>query len=406
MKYSLRARWILPVAGPPIDGGCVTIQDDRILSVGREIASPKCHDLGDVALLPGLINAHTHLDLSDVDAPLGRPGMEMVDWLGHVIQHRFAHPATPATVEKGLYETARLGTTTLADVAQDAPPAEMVESLGVELWSFLELIGPTANRITPQLERAESHLAAGARSKSWHAGLSPHAPYSVLPDLLVRAAALSAERHAPLAMHLAESREELEFVRHGQGPFRRMLENLDACDDGIASGGLSMLDYLRTLAGAYRALVIHGNYLADEDIAFLAGRADRMAVVYCPRTHAFFGHDPYPLEKMLAAGTTIALGTDSRASSPDLGLLGEIREALRRHPTVAPETIVRLATLGGAAALGQKHRLGTIEPGRRADLVAVALPTQSRTPADPYRLLLESDAPVAAAWRRGRPTVF
>jgi len=400
---SLRARWVLPVAGPAIEGGWVTVHEDRIVSVGTKRPSGTCRDLGNVALLPGLVNAHTHLDLSNIAGPLGRPGMRLVDWLGEIVQHRLVHPPTPAAVEKGLRESSRLGTTTLADIAQDTPSDETTESAGPEVFSFLELIAPTTDRVGQQIERAEKHLAASDGAKSWRPGLSPHAPYSVHPDLLVRAVALSAEHHVPLAMHLAESPEELELIRHGRGPFRELLKRLGAWDADAFPVGLSVLDTLRTLAGAHRALVIHGNYLGEEDIALLADQSDRMAVVYCPRTHAFFAHDPYPLEKLLAAGVVVALGTDSRASSPDLDVLAEMREVHRRHPGIGPEVIVRLATAGGATALGQHHRWGTIEPGRRADLVAIALPEATRkTETDPCRLLLECDGPVVATWCGGR----
>jgi len=401
--FAIRARWVLPVAGPPVEGGWVVVQGDRVLAVEQQPPSYPGRDLGDVALLPGLINAHTHLDLSDLTVPLGRPGMTLVDWIGLIAQHKFQQPSAPAIVEQGLRESARLGTTTLADVAQHAPPLAALESLGVGLVSFLELIAPTADRIVPQLRRAEAHLASAAGATSWSAGLSPHAPYSVQPDLLVRAVALSAEQHVPLAMHLAESPEELELLHHARGPFRDLLERLGVWDPAAFPERLSVLAYLRTLAGAHRALVIHGNYLADEDIAFLAAHADRLSVVYCPRTHAFFAHAPYPLEKMLAAGVTVALGTDSRASSPDLSVLAEIRQAYRRHPTVAPATLIRLATAGAAAALGLSHRIGTIQPGHHANLLAGALPEETLPAAtDPYRLLLESDTRVVATWCRGR----
>ncbi len=402
-SFSLRARLVLPVAGEPLADGCVTIQGDRIVSVERQPTSSELDDLGNVALLPGLINAHAHLELSDVPTPLGRPGMRLVDWLGEVMQHRLQPRSTAAAVEDGLRQSVRLGTTTLADVSQEAPPADALESLGVGLISFVELIATTVDQVEPQIERAEKHLAAAAGAKSWHAGLSPHAPYSVQPDLLARAVALSAERHVPLAMHLAESPEELELIRHRRGPFRDLLQRLGVWDAGAFPDGLSTLAYLQTLSGAHRALVIHGNYLPEEDIAFLAGHADRMAVVYCPRTHAFFRHDPYPLEKMLSAGVRVALGTDSRASVPDLGMLAEMREVHQRHPDIEPETIVRLATLDGATALGLQHRLGTIEPGKQADLTAIALPEDTAgEQADPYRLLLESDTPPVATWCRGR----
>ena len=137
-------------------------------------------------------------------------------------------------------------------------------------------------------------------------------------------------------MHLAESPEELELLRHGGGPLRAFLEELGAWDATAIPPGTRPLDYLRLLASAHRALVVHGNYLDDEEIAFLGANAGRMSVVYCPRTHDWFAHRDYPLEKMLAAGATVALGTDGRGSSPDLSLLGEMRFAARRHPGVPP----------------------------------------------------------------------
>jgi len=424
------------------------MQGGRFVSVRAKPATADPMDLGNVAILPGLVNAHAHLDLNDVPGPLGKPGIGLVDWIGEVIRHRLSTPSTEQAVLDGLRESSRLGTTTLADISQAAPPfnstisddigsqgatgilpvqcesqqTPSVPSTGetpvappvalpvaaavpcVRLVSYLELIAPTLERVELQVERARSHIAAGREATSWLPGLSPHAPYSVRLDLLIQAVALSAENHVPLAMHLAESPEELELIKHRCGPFREFLERLGAWDDEAFPDRLTILGYLQTLAGSHRAMVVHGNYLADEEMAFLAKHADRMAVVYCPRTHAFFDHDPYPLEKMLSAGVVVALGTDSRASSPDLSLLAEMREAARRHPSIAPETILRFGTLGGATALGMSHQLGSITPGREADLAVVSLRHGAcRNAADLYHELLEGDAPVVATWLRGRP---
>ena len=163
--------------------------------------------------------------------------------------------------------------------------------------------------------------------------------------------------------------------------------------------GSTPLDYLRLLARARRALVIHGNYLNDEEIAFLAQQAPRMAVVYCPRTHEWFRHAPYPLEKLLEAGATVALGTDSRASTADLSVLAEMRLVARRHPGIPPAVILRLGTLDGARALGREADVGSLEPGKSANLAVVGLPDGDA--ADPHRLLLDSDCPVLRTYVGG-----
>ena len=396
---SLRARWVFPVAKMPIADGVVTIQGERILAVGKEAPRGDVENLGNVALLPGLVNAHTHLDLSDVREPLGSPGMAFVGWLRAVIDYRLVTPVSPRAVPVGLRESLRQGTTAIGDISQTEPPDRQGEQPGPDVTSFLELIAPTPSRIASQLARAQQHIQAAGGSGAWHAGLSPHAPYSVHPDLLSAVVALSVRRHVPIAMHLAESREELALIEHHGGAFRDFLGQLGAWTPELCPTELRPLDYLHQLALAHRALVIHGNYLDDEEIGFVASRADRMAVVYCPRTHAYFQHDAYPLEKMLASGALVALGTDSRASSPDLSVLAEMRLAARLHPAVGRDTILAMGTSCGAAALGQGHVFGTIEPGGQADLVAVSLP--DRVAGDPHELLLASDEPVVATWCRG-----
>jgi cytosine/adenosine deaminase-related metal-dependent hydrolase len=162
-----------------------------------------------------------------------------------------------------------------------------------------------------------------------------------------------------------------------------------------------VLDYLRELTAAPRALAIHGNYLAADEIEFLAAHADRLAVVYCPRTHAWFGHTPYPLAHMLSAGVRVALGTDSRASNPDLSLLEEMRFVARHHPQLDPARVLELGTLAGALALGRDGDIGTLEPGKLANLAMVPLPEYEAV--DPHELLFDSALAVCQTWYRGRP---
>lgn len=397
---TLRARYLFPVTGEPISDGVLSIAGERIVAVGRQPGGAEVEDLGNVAVLPGLVNAHAHLEFSDLSEPLGSPGMGFVDWIRRIIQRfRQQRSTSRGPIARGLQECIRSGTTTLGEIAQPGWPADLFEAATLEATVFLELIAPTPERIGPLLELAPQHIRAADPSGQWRPGLSPHAPYSVLPQLLSAAVSLSASGRVPIAFHLAESREELQLLRSSSGPFRDYFEELGTCDPDLFGRGTRPLDYLRTLAAAHRTLIIHGNYLNSEDIAFLAERAERMSVVYCPRTHAYFGHDAYPLEQMLAAGVTVALGTDSRASSPDLRLLAEMRFVAERYPTLARDVVLRLGTINGARALGRDHEVGSLEPGKYANLAVAALPDHDAT--DPHELLFESERPVVATWYRG-----
>jgi aminodeoxyfutalosine deaminase len=396
----LRARYVFPVAGRPIASGTVTIEGQRIVAVGQ--CGGQSHDLGNVAILPGLVNAHAHLDFSDLAEPLGRPGISLPDWIRLVMADRRERAdKTRQPVALGLAEGLRQGVTTVGDIAQPGWSTADVAGSPLGVTAFLELIAPKAERVAGARELARTHLqAAAAPSTSWQSGLSPHTPFTVHPELLAAVIGLSARERVPLAMHLAESQEELELLRHGTGPLRGLLEGLDAYDPTTIPVGTRPLDYLRLLASAHRTLVIHGNYLDDEEVAFLAANAARMAVVYCPRTHAWFARGTYPLQEMLAAGVSMALGTDGRGSSPDLSLLAEMRFVARQYPGVGLDRVLQLGTIDGARALGRDRDVGSLEPGKQADLAIVALPNHDA--ADPHELLFRSDEPVIGCYCRGR----
>ena len=395
-RLLLKARFVFPVAGEPIRDGAVTIEGARIVAVGPCGATVprEARDLGNVAILPGLVNAHVHLDFSDLPAPLGEPKIGIAPWLSRVMDYRRHSPgAGPSAVARGLAESIRAGVTTLGDIAQTDWPIEAAAAAPLSLTLFQELIAPTAGRLPDALELARSHLRG---TDAIRVGLSPHAPYTVHPELLAAVIRMSAAERIPVAMHLAESAEELELLQSGTGTLRARLEDLGAWDGSLFRSGTRPLDYLRLVAAAHRALVIHGNYLDDEEIGFLASHAERMAAVYCPRSHEWFGHRPYPLEKMLAAGAVVALGTDGRGSSPDLSLWAEMRAVARRHPTIRLSRVVEMGTMLGARALGYED-IGSLAPGKQADLTIVALPDHDL--ARPYELLFESAGAVASFYR-------
>jgi cytosine/adenosine deaminase-related metal-dependent hydrolase len=190
----------------------------------------------------------------------------------------------------------------------------------------------------------------------------------------------------------------MQWMRSHDGPLHDLLVEFGAWDETTTSVGPRPLDYLQRLTKAHRALVVHGNYLDDEEIAFCGAHADSMAVVFCPRTHARFGHAPYPLAKMLAAGVCVALGTDSRASNPDLSLLGEMKQIAATHRDVSPETILSLGTLAGALALGRADQIGSLAVGKLANLAIIELPGDAQSN-DPSALFAADSTGIATVVR-------
>jgi cytosine/adenosine deaminase-related metal-dependent hydrolase len=379
--------------------GVVTVAGGRIVEV-QTASSPRSEvqDLGNVALLPGLVNAHTHLEFSLLERPLGGAGMPFPDWIGEVVAARrgLAEKMSAEELadyrrrgaETGLRESRAAGVAALGEIAT-MPWDEQCFTARPEVSAtiFLELLGLAPERIEPFLELAERHVLAGAGVRR---GLSPHAPYTVNPELLRRVCELSASRQIPLAMHVAESFEELELLRSQSGPLVERLGELGAWHPGALPRGLRPLDYLEMLSAAHRVLVIHGNFLVREEMEFLAERHDRMRVVYCPRTQAWFPFGEYPLAAMLACGLRVAVGTDSRASNPDLSVLSELRHIAQHHPAVASEEILKMGTLHGAEALGLANELGSLTPGKRAAFAVVRFSDAGN---EPYDFLFQEGAP-------------
>lgn len=384
--YTLRARWVLPIDAPPLEGGYVAVADGVIAEVsGSNPGRGPVTDLGDVVLLPGLVNAHTHLEFSGLAKPLGAPGMSLPAWIRTVIADRGRGDRdAAAAIAAGLHESAAAGVTTIGEIATSPTALYDVEQAPRSLL-FQEAIGFSAGRVDSVAAEMERRVEAAGGA----AGISPHAPYTVHPELLTRLVDLAISQQLPIAMHLAESREELQLLREGAGPFQELLAERSMWDGAAIPRGSRPLDYLRQLARAPRSLAIHGNYFDAEELAFVAAHRERMSLVYCPRTHAYFGHEFYPLEAMLAAGVRLTLGTDSRASNPDLNLLREVQFAATRFPGVDPAVLLRMATLDAAEALGLGDVVGSLTAGKRAELMTVRCDDDFR---DPYAPLFAPGA--------------
>jgi len=401
---NLGARYVFPVEGPPIENGVVAIERGRIRWVGPSGERSADLDLGNTAILPGFVNAHTHLELShlaDDDRPPDATEPEdEVAWLRRVIDQRRtgSEQSLQEAAARNVRASVEAGTTQLADITTAGSSWGAVTSAPLRAVVFAEIIGLKRYRGLESNNDAWKWLGAvqpdrRAPSSRARAGLSPHAPYSTAGWLYHSAAA----SRLPLTTHLAEMPEELRLLEHRDGPLRQFLEDLGAWDDDWEPIGPRPSDYVRK--GELRDadwLIAHGTYIEPSEFWQLRPEASanghRVAIAYCPRTTARFGHNAHPYRAMLEKGIIVCLGTDSLASSPTLGVLDEVRFLHRRDDSLSGELLLTMATLFGAWALRSETTTGSLRPGKSADLAIVGLP--DRDEADPHRLVLDSDEPV------------
>ena len=401
---TLRARHVLPIAAEPIENGWARIERGRVTAIGRGIPSGPACDLGDAIILPGLVNAHTHLEFSDLDQPLPAAG-GLPAWIERVVAMRRARVAAGsddaarlrAAVVSGLEQSAAAGVTAIGEIATASHP--LAGHAGPRVRVFREALGllPVAmaaahSSLRQDLERMQSEGTC--------TGISPHAPYSVAEPLGRRVVGEAVRKRLPLMMHLAESRDEAELLATGGGAFRTLLEQLGAWRPDAPPRLLSVADWISLLARAPRGIVVHGTFLPEDPAALarLACHRDRLCVAVCPRTTlALSGRLP-PVDVFRSAGIRVAIGTDSRASNPDLSVLAECRR-LVEGGLVSPREALTMATRDGAWALGFENRCGMLAPERPADL-AIVLPAGRYQ--DPHAAAMDQATKVVATLRRGR----
>lgn len=405
----LRARVVVPVSQPPIDNGAVLLSGRRIRAIGpwRDFSRTRKRqtiDLGDVALLPGLINAHCHLDYTDMAGQF-EPPRRFTDWIKLITTEKSQWSDEDFKISwgRGARMLERTGTTTVGDI--EALPAllpEAWEATPLRVFSFLEMTGIRSRR-QPRavLNEALDHIKKlkHARCKAW---LSPHAPYSTLPELLKLATRKALRRRWRITTHVAESDQEFEMFMHGEGHMHDWLKRNDRNNSDCGLG--SPVQHMER-CGALTAslLAIHANHLAPGDAELLGKHG--VHVVHCPRSHAFFRHHAFPFEALTATGVNISLATDSLASvvqprrtRVELNLFEEMRAFARVFPSVSPETILQMVTLNPARALGCAGKLGELRAGSFADLIALPIGRRSE---DVYESILNHGGHVSASMING-----
>jgi cytosine/adenosine deaminase-related metal-dependent hydrolase len=375
-----RARWVLPISSAPIPDGVVVVKRDHIEYVGPSTggASGEEINLGDVVLMPGLINAHCHLELTAMRGFL--EDLEFRRWILRLTAARRAVLDRDALLDSaryGLEEGIRAGITSYADTCESGVVMQAMREAGVRGIMYQEVFGPDPSQSAASMGDLRERVGAlrYLETPLVRVGISPHAPYTVSDDLFRAAAEMARDQRLPIAIHVAESSLEHQLIADGSGAFADGLRRRGIPVAARAASPIQLLERLRVLEVS--PLLIHCVRVDAHDIEAIA--ASKSSVAHCPASNAKLGHGIAPLVEMLAAGITVGLGSDSMASNNRMDMLDEARLALLGQrvrlgssETPSPSDVLELATLGGARALGMGDLVGTLEVGKQADLAAFA----------------------------------
>ena len=400
------ARWVLPIAGPPIPHGAVVVDGTQIAWVGLAAQAPEGlrHDLGECALTPGLVNVHAHLELTAMRGIL--EDLPFRQWIAHLTRAREAAMTAErglASARVGLAEGILAGITTFGDVSDAGHSLDAMRQMGVRGITWQEVFGPAPGQCAEALATLRERVEAlRARATDLvRVGVSPHAPYTVSDDLFAATAQYALDESLPVTIHIAESREEWELVVEGQGAFAAALRARGITVVPRGASPVAMLDRLGVLR--VRPLLVHAVRVTADDQRRIA--ATGSTVAHCPASNAKLGHGVAPVAEMLGRGVGVGLGSDSVASNNRMDLLDEARlavlqqrAAIQRFDALSAPGVIEMATLGGARVLGLDARVGSLEEGKDADLAAFPLDALGDSPLfDPETALV-----FGAAGRRAR----
>ena len=368
------AAWIVPITAPPIRHGWVDLEDGVIAGFGSVAQRPPRPTsevrLSSSIVMPGLTNAHTHLELSGLHGRVPQAD-SLPSWARQVMARTNESDPDTRTIDAAVAFAHRSGTALVGDISNTLASVGPLRRSPLDGVVFNELLG-FAERSPTEFVRLALEAIGGYQGSGPRLSLAAHAPYSVSPALFtaVREAA-DAQAVGPLSVHVAESQAELEFLRTGAGPWREILEERGRWDPTWTPTDEGPVAYLDRL-GWVRAdtLMVHGVHLTAAELDRLAAAGS--TVVACPRSNRWTGAGRPPIEQFYASGVRVALGTDSLASADDLNLFAEAQEVRRLAPEVPPSAILRSATLNGAEALGFHGQLGAIAAGQRCALIAVS----------------------------------
>ena len=375
----IRARTLVTMDGPPIENGAIALFEDRIVDVAKFNEIKARHtgeviDLGEQVLLPGLINAHCHLDYTCLRAKIP-PQRSFTDWIRAINAEKanLSPDGYVASINDGFAEARRFGTTTIANLTAFPELIPQIRAT-IRTWWFAELIDIRATEHAKELVDRASESLGKARPPSAPWGLAPHALFTATEDVYRRCEEIARRQNALLTTHLAESREEMQMFHNASGPLYEFLKSIGRCMDDCRNK--TPLELFLGLIGE-RALpfwiVAHLNELTDSDFELLEKSNMRFHVVHCPRSHDYFGHGRFEFERLRSLGFNICFGTDSLSSNESLSLFDEMRAFRTQFPSMSPEEVLQMVTVNPARALRQDNALGKISCAGYADLLAVPL---------------------------------
>jgi 5-methylthioadenosine/S-adenosylhomocysteine deaminase len=404
MTTIYRAEWLLPITAPPVRNGAVAVDDERIVAVGPlddvRAACPSADlvDFDQAVLMPGFVNAHSHLEYTSFRGMFDDE--QFGDWIISLIDVKAS--LTPdeylASARLGALEALASGVTTIADTTYTGETLTASAQAGLRGVAYLEVFGIDDKRLDQTMTDLGERLVraqqlAGPRVEI---GIAPHAPYTVSSRLFQTLAGFARERHMKVASHVAESKEEVTYIRSGSGKFAHdYREKMGWERMLIQPYGVSPIKYLQQF-GVFdqNFLAVHCVHASHDDIRIL--KTKRAAVAHCPKSNAKTGCGIAPLPDLLRQGVRVGFGTDSPAASNIMDMFDEMRTALFLHRGVERDVrvlnaaqCIRIATLGGAEALGLDDRVGSLEIGKQADLIAVDVSSSHFLPIDdPYSALV------------------
>ena len=409
----LRAKIVLPITAPPIEDGAVFVDGEKIRAVApwKVFAAHTTHaerhgvrDLGEVMLLPGLVNAHCHLDYTGMAGEIPPP-KNFTDWIAAITAYKANWDFSDYAQSwlQGAHQLLETGCTTVADI--EAVPEllpEVWEATPLRVFSFLEMTGVKSRRKPREILRDATRKISSLKHPRHSAHLSPHAPYSTAPDLVKMSAVAARKKNWLVSTHIAESETEFEMYQHATGVMHDWLKR-NGRENGDCGHGSPVVHYARLKSLGANLLAVHVNYLAHGD-AKLLGK-NRTNVVHCPRSHDYFRHAKFERERLANAGVNLCLGTDSLATTrkdgkkkPQLNLFAEMQFLADADKDISPEEILKMATVNGARALGLDGKIGKLAKNGFADLIALPCPEKFK---DIYETAIHHQGKISASMIEG-----